>query len=272
MPLVSPKKIFKFYKRGCGAIGAFNIYNLEAAEAIIQAAEKTKKPVIVQISEGAGKKIGLECLANIVKALANNSKAKITYHLDHGKDIVFVKKAISLGFPSVMIDGSKFPFKKNVQVTKEIVSFAKKYGTWVEGEIGAVAGSESEAIDYTDPCEAKEFVRQTGVNSLAVSIGNIHGIPAKTEIDLNLDVLKRIAQTVKIPLVLHGGSGTSVSMIKKAVKLGIAKININTELKKACIEAIEDFVEHREGYDMYELYNAEVKQAQKLVEEKIKIF
>ncbi len=273
MPLIPPKKIFKYYVQKKKAVGAFNIYNLETIKAAILAAEKTKQPIILQISERAGKTIGLANFINLIETLAKPSKAQISYHLDHGKDINFIKEAIRLGFPSVMLDGSKLPFQKNVQQTKKIVDFAKKYDVWVEGEIGSVADSEKDAIAYTDPTEAVEFARLTGVDSLAVAIGNIHGIPTHKKIDLNFDVLRRIAQVVKVPLVLHGGSGTPDSQIKKVIQLGIRKININTELKKAYIEAIEDFVEQkRESDDMYELYDMSIEAVRKLVEEKIRLF
>lgn len=272
MPLILPKKIFKYYSKKQKAVGAFNIYNLETVKAVILAAEKTKQPVILQISERAGKTIGLENFISLIGSLAKHSKAQISYHLDHGKDIDFIKEAIKLGFPSVMFDGSKLPFGKNVQQTKKIVDFAKKYSVWVEGEIGSVADSEKDEISYTDPTEAVEFARLSGVNSLAVAIGNIHGIPTKKKIDLNFDVLRRIAQVVKVPLVLHGGSGTPDSQLKKVIQLGIRKININTELKKTYIEAIEDFVEQRESDDMYELYGMVIETVEKLVEEKIRLF
>ena len=186
--LVSARKIYRYYKQKGGVVGAFNTYNLETTKAIAAAAEKMKKPVIIQVSEHAGKTIGLKNLIAIVEVIAKQVKVTITYHLDHGKDISFIKEAIRLGFPSVMFDVSKLSFKKNVQLTKKIVDYAKYFNVWVEGEIGKIASGKQSETSYTDTCEAVEFARLTKVNSLAVAIGNIHGIPARTEIKLNFDL------------------------------------------------------------------------------------
>ncbi len=241
------------------AIGHFNINNMEIVQGVINAANQTNSPIILAVSEGAIEYAGLNYLLNLAQTAAKNSKVPIAFHLDHGKDLNIIKKCINAGFSSVMFDGSHLPFEQNIKITKQIVQHAHKRGISVEAEIGTIGGAEdkvsSRKIIYTDPKQAKEFVQKTGCDFLAVAIGTSHG-PNKFEgpAKLRLDILQEIQKQIKIPLVLHGASGVPNNLvtiakkygatlpkvvgvpndqIKKAIKLGICKINTDTDLRLA---------------------------------------
>lgn len=217
------------------AVGQFNINNLEWTQAILDAAQSEQSPVILGVSEGAAKYMGgFKVVTAIVKALIEESKitVPVAIHLDHGSSFEKCKAAIDAGFTSVMIDASHHPFEENVETTKKVVEYAHSKGVSVEAELGTVGGQEDDVIAdgviYADPKECFELVQRTGIDCLAPALGSVHG-PYKGEPNLGFKEMEEICQTIKLPLVLHGGTGIPTEQIKKSISLGTAKINVNTE-------------------------------------------
>jgi len=240
MTHISPKKILKEAKEGKYSIGAFNTNNLEITQAIIAGAKKLNSPVIIQTTPSAIDYAGLSNIFLIVKNEIDCQKVVAFIHLDHAKDFETIRQAVEIGYSSVMIDGSQLSFEENIQLTKRVVNFAHTRGVVVEGELGAIGKGEGGLTEknssLTDPNQAVEFVKRTGVDSLAISIGNAHGAPVGEKIDL--DLLSVIAGKVSIPLVLHGSSGLKKRDLKMAIANGICKINIDTNIKTAVIETM----------------------------------
>ena len=275
-------EIFQKAKENKYAIGAFNVSNLEQLKAIIQAAQKLKSPVIVSTSQGESKFIGKKQIRALIDSYKKD--LPIFLHLDHGKSFEIVQEAIEAGYDSVHFDGSELSFEENVAVTKKIVDLAKEKGIKnVEGELTHMLGQSSieEAIeikeeDLTDPDQALEFVEKTGVNSLAVAIGSIHGIfKSGQNPHLFLDRLKQIENKIgdKAFLVLHGSSGTPEEDIKKAIELGIVKVNVNTELRLAYTNTLKKTLkDNPDQTTPYKIMPSVVEVVQKVVEEKIKLF
>lgn len=232
---ISTRELFQQADENGSAIGAFNTNNLEVTEAIVGAANELKLPLLIQTTPSAIKYAGLKEIFTIVKTAIDESQIPMAIHLDHGDNIEIVKQCLEIGYKSVMFDGSKLPFEENVAETKKVVELAHQFGAFVEGEIGVVSRGESGVKNaensYTDPEEASQFAKLTGVNSLAVSVGNVHGAPSGEK--LNIDLIKEIHKVVPVPLVLHGASGLSKSDISAAISAGIRKINIDTQLRKA---------------------------------------
>lgn len=274
--LVNAKQILKKAQKGKYAIGQFNTSNLEMTQAIIEAAEKMKAPVIVATSEKALDYAGFEELVSLIKLMATKSRMPIILHLDHGASLDIVKKCIKAGFTSVMMDASKKPFAENIRLTKKVVQLARAKNVSVESELGALAGREDYVVSLksvmTDPDKAREFVHKTGVDSLAVSIGNIHGIPLPYE-RLDFARLNEIRKNVKIPLVLHGASSTAPAKIKKAIKLGICKINIDTDLRLAFTNTLrKTLAKNKKLFDPREVLAPSREAITKVVMDKIKVF
>lgn len=241
-------KTIKYYlqkaKKEQWAIGQFNFSDFTQMKAIVTAAGKTKSPIILGTSEGESKFFGLQEAVALRDVLRKKTGMPIFLNLDHGKSFEYLKEAIDAGYDAVHFDGSKLPLEENIKITKEVVKYAKKKGVLVEGEVGRVGNDASKLYaekfeikeeDLTKPGDAFRYVKETKVDSLAVSIGNFHGIEISgIDPNLRLDVLKKIKEAIgEIPLVLHGGSGTPEDDIKEAIKLGIVKINVNTELRLA---------------------------------------
>ncbi|MCD6483270.1 MAG: class II fructose-bisphosphate aldolase, partial [Candidatus Aenigmarchaeota archaeon] len=240
--LVYSNQLIKKAMKKRYAVGGFNIFNIESTIAVIEASEKLKSPALVQMSESTlTKYFKPEQIVPSVISMIKKSKSKLALHLDHGKSLEVVKIAIKNGFTSIMFDGSLFPFEKNIKLTKKAVKIAKKKDEriTVEGEIGIIGRNKSEKNNMTDPEDAKIFAEETGVDMLAISIGNAHGL-YKGKPNLDFKRLKKIRRMVKIPLVLHGGSGIPDDQIKRAIKLGISKINIFTEAKLAFYNGIKN--------------------------------
>ncbi|MBL8031247.1 MAG: class II fructose-bisphosphate aldolase family protein [Candidatus Doudnabacteria bacterium] len=239
--LVIPDMVGKF------AYPAFNTQNLETTMGIIQAADGLNTPVIIEVSEGAVKYAGLTTIYEIMATLADSVKVPVALHMDHGKDMEQLRRGIELGFSSVMIDHSGLSTEENIRDTKAMVEFAHSHGAWVQGEIGKIRGSEdwvnvsdSEAL-LTDPDEAEQFYRATGVDTLAGSFGTVHGIiKIRGGVTPHVDVarINAIHQRIKVPLVLHGASGVDENVIHAAIEAGIAIINIDTELRLAYGESL----------------------------------
>jgi len=265
--LVTNRELLVPARKSGYAVGAFNINNLETLLAVAEAAAEEKSPVIVAVTPSAIKYAGLAYLAKIVRTAAENTPVPMSLHLDHGEDFETVSKCIEVGFTSVMIDGSFLGFEENVALTKRVVDHARKFGVSVEAELGRLAGVEEKTVEereavLTDPDAAEEFVRRTGVDALAVAIGTSHGAyKFKGEAKLDFERLRLIAKKVDIPLVLHGASsvpawiiekatkygaelsgakGIPEEHIKKAISLGISKINIDTDLRLAFTATVRE--------------------------------
>lgn len=249
--LIHIRDLFKNYNSSF-AYPAFNTQNLETTLGIIQAAEALDAPVIIATSEGTVSYAGLETIAGIVKTAAAQSKARIILHYDHGKDMSHLEHAIELGYSSVMIDHSHLPFQENVRHSRQVVEFAHQKGAWVQAEIGRMRGTEdwvsvSDAETLlTDPEDALKFYRATGVDTLACSVGTVHGIiKIRGDVRPHVDVprIRAIHELVKIPLVLHGASGVDPGTIALAIKAGVGIINIDTELRLAFAQALRATLE-----------------------------
>lgn len=232
------------------AIGAFNTNNLEVTKGIVKAAKESGAPVIIQTTPSAIKYAGLRQIFSLVKNEIEETNIIGAIHLDHAKDFEMVKSAIDIGYKSVMIDGSSLSFSENVALTKKVVDYAHPKNVTVEGEIGVLGisegGEDRESQRLSDPRETARFVEITGIDSVAVSIGNQHGAPRDEKI--NLDLLREIASLIEIPLVLHGSSGLGDDDIEVAIKLGVVKINVDTLIRRAFISALSQTEDSEDDY------------------------
>ncbi|PAE43544.1 fructose-bisphosphate aldolase [Neobacillus sp. YX16] len=245
MPLVSMKEMLIKAKAEGYAVGQFNLNNLEFTQAILQAAEAEKSPVILGVSEGAARYMsGFKTVVKMVEGLMEDLKVTVpvAIHLDHGSSFEKCKEAIDAGFTSVMIDASHHSFEENVEITSKVVEYAHSKGVSVEAELGTVGGQEDDvsgSIIYADPAECKELVERTGIDCLAPALGSVHG-PYKGEPKLGYKEMEEIGQATGLPLVLHGGTGIPTHDIQKSVSLGTAKINVNTENQIASAKAVRE--------------------------------
>ncbi|MCK9412931.1 MAG: class II fructose-bisphosphate aldolase [Prolixibacteraceae bacterium] len=275
MPLVTLANALAIAKEKNIAIGAFNIGNYESLKAVIDCASEEKLPVIVQIFNRLFNDDKARDMAALVKVMAENVNIPVVLHLDHGKTIAQVERAVQYGFTSVMIDASDLPMEENIQMTKAVVAIAHSHHISVEAELGRLLPKG--AIDcenfLTVPEEALEFVKQTGIDALAVAIGTSHGFYKETPF-IDLERLKKINAMVGIPIVLHGGSGTPDDIIQKSVLCGIRKINLATELHQAYIDGIAIQAEiHKEKFSPIDVYNVPVyEKMKKLVRQKMRLF
>ena len=255
------------------AVGSFNTYNLEITQAIICAAEAQRQPVFLAVGKGALDFAGFGPLTRAMLAVAEEATVPVAIHLDHSPDVATISRCLEAGFTSFMIDGSLLPFDENIALTREAVRAAS--GSTVEAELGGVAGAEdasgdqTSVIPMTDPDQAVAFVAETGVDSLAIAIGNAHGFYSG-EPQLDFNRLAVLAQRVPVPLVLHGASGITDADIRRCIELGIRKINVNTEIRYALFQSLEDSLRQGvRGYDVTRLFGAAIAAMQKTVEEKI---
>ncbi|AIY06382.1 fructose-bisphosphate aldolase [Planococcus sp. PAMC 21323] len=246
MPLVSMKEMMIKGKQEGYAIGQFNLNNLEFTQAILQAAQEENSPVICGVSEGAARYMGgFTTVVNMVKGLMHDYKitVPVAIHLDHGSSFEKCKEAIDAGFTSVMIDASHHPFEENIEITKQVVEYARQHNVSVEAELGTVGGQEDDIIAdgviYADPQECKQMVDGTGIDCLAPALGSVHG-PYKGEPNLGFKEMEEISQLCDVPLVLHGGTGIPLKDIQRAVSLGTSKINVNTESQITSAQAVRD--------------------------------
>ncbi|ARK22194.1 fructose-1,6-bisphosphate aldolase, class II [Sporosarcina sp. P26b] len=256
MPLVSMKEMMIQGKEQGYAIGQFNLNNLEYTQAILQAAEEEKSPVILGVSEGAARYMGgFKTVVMMVKGLMEEygTTVPVAIHLDHGSSFEKCKEAIEAGFTSVMIDASSKPLEENIEITKKVVDFAQQHNVSVEAELGVVGGQEDDIIAdgviYADPAECRELVEKTGIDCLAPALGSVHG-PYKGEPNLGFEEMEEISKQGDIPLVLHGGTGIPTKDIQRAISLGTSKINVNTENQIQGTKAVRDILnEDSEVYD-----------------------
>ena len=282
MALVSAKEMLEKARDGKYAVGQFNINNLEWTKSILQTAQELNAPVILGVSEGAGKYMtGFKTVASMVKAMIEemNITVPVALHLDHGTyDGCY--KCIKAGFSSIMFDGSHLPIEENIAKTKELVAVTKQLGLSLEAEVGAIGGEEDGVIgrgECADPEECKK-IADLGVTMLAAGIGNIHGkYPANWE-GLSFDTLAAVKEKVgDMPLVLHGGTGIPTDMIKKAISLGVAKINVNTECQLSFQAATRKYIEEGKdlvgkGFDPRKLLAPGAAAIKETVKEKMEIF
>ena len=256
MPLVSMKEMMIKGKEQGYAIGQFNLNNLEYTQAILQAAEEEKSPVILGVSEGAARYMGgFKTVVMMVKGLMEDygTTVPVAIHLDHGSSFEKCKEAIEAGFTSVMIDASSKSLEENIEITKKVVDFAKKHNVSVEAELGVVGGQEDDVIAdgviYADPAECRELVEKTGIDCLAPALGSVHG-PYKGEPNLGFEEMEEISKQGDIPLVLHGGTGIPTKDIQRSISLGTSKINVNTENQIQGTKAVRNTLnEDSEVYD-----------------------
>ena len=282
MALVSAKEMLQKAKAGHYAVGQFNINNLEWTKAILLTAEECKSPVILGVSEGAGKYMtGYKTVVGMVNGMLEelNITVPVALHLDHGS-YEGAKKCIEAGFSSIMFDGSHLPFEENVEKTKELVAICNEKGMSIEAEVGSIGGEEDGVVgmgECADPQECKA-IADLGVTMLAAGIGNIHGKYPENWAGLQFDVLDDIQKlTGEMPLVLHGGTGIPEDMIKKAISLGVSKINVNTECQISFAEATRKYIEagkdlEGKGFDPRKLLAPGAKAIKATVKEKMEIF
>ena len=280
--LVSAKEMLNKAKAGHYAVGQFNINNLEWTKAILQTAQECNSPVILGVSEGAGKYMtGYKTVVGMVNGMLEelNISVPVALHLDHGS-YEGCYKCIEAGFSSIMFDGSHYPIEENIEKTKELVKVAKGKGMSVEAEVGSIGGEEDGVIgrgECADPKECKS-VADLGVTMLAAGIGNIHGKYPENWEGLSFETLDAIQQlTGDMPLVLHGGTGIPDDMIKKAISLGVAKINVNTECQLAFADATRKYIEagkdlEGKGFDPRKLLAPGSEAIKETVREKINLF
>lgn len=280
--LVSAKEMLNKAREGKYAVGQFNINNLEWTKAILLTAEELKSPVILGVSEGAGKYMtGYKTVAAMVKAMVEelNITVPVALHLDHGS-YEGAKKCIEAGFSSIMFDGSHYPIAENVEKTTELVKICHEKGISLEAEVGSIGGEEDGVVgmgECADPNECKA-VADLGIDMLAAGIGNIHGKYPENWPGLRFDVLESIKEKVgDMPLVLHGGTGIPADMIKKAISLGVAKINVNTECQLAFADATRKYIEagkdlEGKGFDPRKLLAPGTEAIKATVKEKMELF
>jgi fructose-bisphosphate aldolase class II len=276
MPLVTSTEMFKKAYAGGYAIGAFNVNNMEIVQGITEAAKEEQAPLILQVSAGARKYAKHVYLMKLIEAALEDTGLPICVHLDHGEDFEVCKSCIDGGFTSVMIDGSKHPFEENIKLTKQVVDYAHSKGVVVEGELGKLAGIE-DAVNvsdkdaaFTDPNQVEEFVKKTGVDSLAIAIGTSHGaFKFKGEAKLRFDILEEVQKRLPgFPIVLHGASsvmpeyveiinkfggqmpgakGVPEDMLRKAASMAVCKINIDSDLRLALTASIRKHFAEKPG-------------------------
>mgnify|MGYP003371558349 FL=1 len=277
MALVSAKEMLQKAKAGHYAVGQFNINNLEWTKAILLTAEECKSPVILGVSEGAGKYMaGYKTVVGMVNGMLEelNITVPVALHLDHGS-YEGAKKCIEAGFSSIMFDGSHLPFEENVEKTKELVAICNEKGMSLEAEVGSIGGEEDGVVGMGECADPQECL---GVTMLAAGIGNIHGKYPANWAGLQFDVLDDIQKlTGEMPLVLHGGTGIPEDMIKKAISLGVSKINVNTECQISFAEATRKYIEagkdlEGKGFDPRKLLAPGAEAIKATVKEKMEIF
>lgn len=275
MSLVNMRQLLKNATKENYAIGSFSVANMEMIIGAIKAAEELKSPIMLQIAEVRLKHSPLELIGTMMIKAAENSKVPVGVHFDHGLTPENIRKALELGFTSVMIDGSHLNINENIEITNRIVNIAKAYEASVEAEIGHVGGSEdgSEniAIQVTELESAKKFFEATKIDALAVAIGNAHGV-YKGNPKLRFDVLQSLKNNLEVPLVLHGGSGISENDFKKCADMGIKKINIATATFNSVKDSIVNLNKSVEDYDYFKLHETEIEAAYENVKRHIRIF
>ncbi len=279
MSLVTTTELYKDAERLGYGLGAYDTGGgqIDIIEAIFEAAEEMSSPVIISDGYKAIEKyFGLEYFVTIVKMRAARSGVRVALHLDHAFEFEYIIRALRSGFTSVMFDGSRLPYEKNVEITRKVVEIARAVDVTVEAELGNVGGLEGDTWAhtdeslYTDPDVAQDFVDQTGIDSLAPAIGNAHGFYTQ-EPRLDFERLKRIREKVRIPLVLHGATGISLDDLKKAINLGIRKINLATVVHHTYVEGVKEYLKRHPG-DNRNLLRGARQPLKKLIKNQLEAF
>lgn len=275
MALVKMKDLLKRAEEKNIGCGAFSVGNMEMVKGSIRAAEELNTPIILQIAEVRLKNSPLHLMGPMMVQAAKEAKVDVAVHLDHGLTFETVDKALELGFTSVMLDASTLPFEENIAKVKTVVEKARKYGATVEAELGLVGGSEDGSCDHgircTDPDDAVVYARETGIDALAVAIGNAHGnYPVAPT--LAFDVLEKIHEKVDIPLVLHGGSGITDKDFQRAISLGIRKVNIATASFNSLTAHVEKYMASTDKHNFFDLNEAMVQGTYENVKRHILVF
>ena len=275
MALVKMKDLLKRAEEKNIGCGAFSVGNMEMVKGAIRAAEELNTPIILQIAEVRLKNSPLHLMGPMMVQAAKEAKVDVAVHLDHGLTFETVDKALELGFTSVMLDASTLPFEENIDKVKTVVEKARKYGATVEAELGLVGGSEDGSCDHgiccTDPDDAVVYARKTGIDALAVAIGNAHGnYPVAPT--LAFDVLEKIHEKVDIPLVLHGGSGITDKDFQRAISLGIRKVNIATASFNSLTAHVEKYMASTDKHNFFDLNEAMVQGTYENVKRHILVF
>lgn len=253
--ILSTREMLKKAQREGYAVPAFNIHNLETLQVVVETASELKSPVILAGTPSTIKYAGADYIVSMAEVAAKKYKIPIAIHLDHFEDISDIKDYIDKGFKSAMIDASYEKYENNIKIVKEVVEYAHKFDATVEAELGRLGGQEDDLVVdekdtmYTNPDQAKDFVDKTGIDSLAVAIGTAHGL-YKGKAKLDFERLKEIREKVSIPLVLHGASDVPDELVKEAIRCGICKVNVATDLKIPFSDAVKKyFVNHPEAND-----------------------
>lgn len=256
--------------KGAGkAFLATNFYNFETLSAVLTAAKQTDSPIILQLSESSINYLGLEVAISLARGSISEYGVQAWLHLDHGQNVDLVKRCIDAGFDSVMIDASEKSISENIKITREIVAYAESYGINVEAELGYISKlGQSQDMIYTRPEEAKLFVESTGVNALAIAVGSAHGFYKKTP-DLQLDLIEEINSSVEAALVLHGSSGIPDDQLQMAIKKGITKINLATEIKNIFMKSLQGELKDTNNIDLREVFPKATAEATSLVVQKL---
>lgn len=274
---VSMREMLKKANEKNYAVMAINCFNLETARSVIKAAELENAPIIINLyQEHLIDHCDSELITPIVKTLASRTSINIALNFDHGQEFIFLKKAIDDGFSSVMVDASRFGLQGNIDMTREVVNYAHPKGVSVEGEIGCLGATEGHAFTnddmYTNPEEALKFAKETGIDALAISIGTSHGnYPDGMIPEFDFERLKTIKKLTKMPLVLHGGSGSGRDNILKAVKYGINKINVGCDFMNANVEAIKAILQKDPNINYYALMHKVERESIELVRSYIRL-
>jgi fructose-bisphosphate aldolase class II len=282
MAFVTTKEMLKEAQKGRYGIGAFNANNMEIIQAIIEAAEEEKAPVILQASQGAIKYAGLDMIVAIVKVMAEKAAVPIALHLDHGTDYYQNIKCLRAGFTSLMYDGSKLPFDENVEMTKKVVEMAHVCDIPVEaelGQIGKMGGSDEPGValekvkeSMAVPEEAAKFVELTGIDSLAAAVGTIHGCRTPFA-KLDIPRIERIRELTGVPLVLHGASGANDEEVRKGINAGICKINIDTRIRMKFTEKIREIItKNPQEIDPRKILGPAKDAAKEIIRDRMRVF
>lgn len=261
---------FKELQQQKQALLATNFYNFETLKGVLHAASTVKKPIILQLTKSSIDYMGLPVALGLAESMLKYYEVESWIHLDHGDSYELVANCLDAGFNSVMIDASEKPFEENVKITKSVVKLAESYGANVEAELGFVAklGQSKKKIGFTEPSEAKLFVEETGINALAVAIGSAHGF-YKEEPKLDLDRLSEINKITDAVLVLHGASGIPHNTLREAIKRGICKINLATEIKNIFMKTLKNKLTHEDEIDLRKVFPCATDAVSQLVQDKL---
>lgn len=275
MPLVTMKEILQKADQSNYGVGSFNVVNMETVMGVIKAAEETNSPIILQAAEVRLKHSPLNLIGPLMVEAARKAKVPVAVHFDHGSQLETIKQALEVGFTSVMFDGSCLPLEVNITKTLEVIRLAKMYGASVEAEIGRVGGSEDGLEDIemaiTQVQDAQVFFECTGVDALAVAIGNVHGV-YKNEPNLQFARLKEINEVVVVPLVLHGGSGITVQDFRQCIQYGIKKINVQTATLNKVVARVRSLCHQNGKLDYFTYHQCVIDAAYESAKDHIEAF